>query len=243
MKILIINWGDAVKNIIATSLLSAIKRKCPEADIYWSVFLDEDKHIFKHNKHVKQVVNQEEMDNLREDFYLLINLDPYFNYTEFRYNKFKHRLGCYFNPTAEYFINILQGNEQSNSVSLFKIYYILAGMTWKGEGYDLGYFPKTRSKKNRVGLSIANANLRTYVNDNMNLEDMKMWHIPYKKNIFKRMDEINRCKKIVTDDMLTFHLAMSLRKYVYFLKTSSLDTKVEFFGHGEIYNIPKQVFQ
>tara|TARA_Y100000310_G_scaffold319966_1_gene375874 strand:- start:11617 stop:12348 length:732 start_codon:yes stop_codon:yes gene_type:complete len=243
MKVLIINWGSKVKNIIATSLLSAIKRKCPEADIYWSVFLDEDKEVFKYNKHIKKVVNQEEMHNLRGGFYLLINLDPYFDYTEFRYNQFEHKLGCYFDPRANYFHQILKGEEQSESVSLFQIYYILAGMTWKGEGYDLGYFPKTRSKKKRIGLSIANANLRNYIHDNMDIGDMSIWHVPYKKNMFKRMDEINRCKKIVTDDLLTLHLAMSLRKYVYFLKTSELDTKTEFFGNGELYNIPRYAFQ
>ena len=72
---------------------------------------------------------------------------------------------------------------------------------------------------------------------------MRIWHIPYKKNIFKYMDQINKCHKIITDDFTTFHLAMTLRKYVYFLRTSPLNMKLELFGNGEIYKVPNRVFQ
>jgi len=71
---------------------------------------------------------------------------------------------------------------------------------------------------------------------------MKIWYIPYKKNIFKRMDEINRCKKIITDDFLTLHLSLYLRKYVYFLQTLPSNTKIELFKNGEIHQVPSFVF-
>ena len=60
-------------------------------------------------------------------------------------------------------------------------------MTWKGEGYDIKYYPRTKTKKSRIGMSAANANLRNYVSDNLEIDDKTIWHIPYKKNIFKRM--------------------------------------------------------
>jgi hypothetical protein len=87
-------------------------------------------------------------------------------------------------------------------------------------------------------MSAVNANLRNYVLDNLEVDDKKLWYIPYKKNIFKKMDEINRCKKVITDDLLTLHLALSLRKYVYYLETYPHTLRLELFKNGQIYPVP-----
>ena len=81
-------------------------------------------------------------------------------------------------------------------------------------------------------------NLRNYILEELKLDNSKVWNIPYKKNIFKKMDEINKCKRIITDDITMFHLAVNLRKYVYFLKTFPINFKLELFGRGEIYEVP-----
>ncbi|HUS49053.1 MAG TPA: hypothetical protein VMZ91_02755, partial [Candidatus Paceibacterota bacterium] len=70
-----------------------------------------------------------------------------------------------------------------------------------------------------------------------------IWHIPYKKNIFKKIDEINRCKEVVTDDMTTFHLSMAMKKYVYFLRSFPSNIKMEFFGSGQIFDVPLNIIQ
>jgi len=57
------------------------------------------------------------------------------------------------------------------------------------------------------------------------------------------MDEINRCQKIITDDLTTLHSALYLRKYVYFLETSPPVLKQELFNSGEIYNVPSLVYK
>ena len=45
-----------------------------------------------------------------------------------------------------------------------------------------------------------------------------------------RMDEVNRCKDIITDDILTMNMAIYLRKRIYFLETAPVNLKLEFFG-------------
>jgi len=126
-------------------------------------------------------------------------------------------------------------------MNIFQLYFILSGMTWGGEGYDIRYSPKTKTKPNKIGVSVANANIRNYVLDNLDIDKKRICYIPYKKNIFKRMDEINRCKKIITDDLITFHLALSMKKYVYYLETFPLSTKLELFNSGEVCKVPMNI--
>ena len=70
-------------------------------------------------------------------------------------------------------------------MNIFQLYFILSGLTWKGEGYNLAYYPKTKVRSNRIGVSVANANIRNYILDNLEVDNKKIWYIPYKKNIFK----------------------------------------------------------
>ena len=52
-------------------------------------------------------------------------------------------------------------------------------------------YPKTKTKKGKIGMSAANANLRNYVLNNLEVDDKKIWYIPYKKNIFKKKKKKN----------------------------------------------------
>jgi hypothetical protein len=137
----------------------------------------------------------------------------------------------------EKYHQILYGDEVTN-MNLFQIYYRLIGSSWRGQGYDLQYRPRTKSRKSRIGLAVANPNLRYFINDNLNLELSKLWVIPFKNNIYRKMDEINKCKTIVTDDFITMHLALYLRKYVHFLRTIPANFNVEMFGSGYCYDVP-----
>ncbi len=243
MKILITNLGTTVDNITSSSVLKRLKRRLESTDITWCVKTKDDKNVFKHNQSIQKVISLEELMNLEETFDLLINLDPFLPHKICNKVKIINTLGFGFNEDVNSFESVINGDKQMKGMSAFQMYYKLAGMTWKGEGYDIGYYPRSRSKKNRAGIAVANANLRNYLTDEIELGSMKLWHIPYKKNVFKRMDEINKCSKIVTDDMLTLHLSLALRKYVYFLKTNPINTKIEFFGNGEIYEVPKRFFK
>jgi hypothetical protein len=243
MKILITNFGTTSDNIASTCILKRLKRRLEDTDITWGVKKKEDKNTFKYNKTINRVLCLKELINLDETFDLLINLDPFLPHEICNKIKILDTLGFGFNGAVSSFESVVNGIMPKYDMNIFQMYYTLAGMTWKGEGYDIGYNPRSRSKKNRAGIAVANANLRNYLTEELNLDSMRLWHVPYKKSIFKKMDEINKCAKIVTDDLLTLHLALSLRKYVYFLKTNQPNTKIEFFGNGEFYEVPKKVFE
>jgi hypothetical protein len=116
-------------------------------------------------------------------------------------------------------------------------------MIWRGEGYGINYYPKTKSKNNRVGIFVDHTKLKHFVNDNLKASKLKVSCVPYRKNIYKKMDEINRFSDIVTDDMLTTHLAVYLRKRVHYLETIPSNVNFEFFGNGRIYKVPLSIFK
>jgi hypothetical protein len=235
MKILIVHLGSLNENLVATSVLNKIKQKVDKPEITWVAGEKNQKYIFKYTN-VSRVLCFPDLGAIKENFDLLINLCPVFFPEAIPHIGAKEAIGFNFSV-------ISKGITDNPDRSLFQMYYKLTGATWKGEGYQIGYFPRTKTKRNRIGIAVAHANLRNYVIDELHLESGKLWHIPYKKNIFKKMDEINKCEKIVTDDLTTFHLAMVLRKYVYFLQTFPLNTKLELFGNGQIYEVPHTVFQ
>ena len=215
--------------------------------ITWIVKDDINKSLLEYSDNIDKIVTcQDFIEKPFSDYEVFINLHPLFNPTnqiseEFGLT-FSKTYGFYQNKESLFFDEILYGNKQT-SMNMFQIYFKLAGMLWKGEGYDINYFPKTKSKKNRAGIAVAHANLRNYIIENIDLESMKTWIVPYKKNVFKYMDEINRCKQIITDDTLTLHLALYLRKKVHFLQTINDNIKIELFGQGKIYYVQSSVIK
>ena len=232
MKILITHLGNLVENFVASSVIKGLYKKYKNPNIIFAVKDKSINSLFKYNKKVKSVI-YEDLRNKNYIFDLLINLYPDLDHEICPDIIIKDIVGFY---EKNKYYDILYGNEISR-LNLFQIYYKLSGLEWKGEGYDISYYPKNKVSK-KVGISVANANLRNYISEKLDLKSSKLWHIPYKRNIFKKMDEINRCKKIITDDFLTYNIAVCLRKYVYFLKTINYNTKLEFFKKGEIFNIP-----
>jgi len=223
----------------STSVLQGIRKHSVDTEITWVVREEKLVYFSKYIKAIDKTLTFPEFNQLGKHYDLFINLFPY--YPAFVKGNFtaNEKWGLECNSRWDEFRNVLLGEEVCD-ITLFQLYYLLAGLTWKGEGYDLGYYPRTRSKRNKIGVSVANANLRNYVLEHLHVEG-KVWYVPYKKNIFKRMDEINRCSKIITDDMLTFHLAVALRKYVYFLQTYPINYKLEFFSKGQIHKVPTGV--
>lgn len=243
MKILIVNLGSITDNIASTCLIKRIKKNINNHCIYWCVPKEEDKYILKYNKNIKEVFCFDELRKKELKVDLVINLGLFFPHEKCINLKTNNALGFGFNIDAQDYFEVFYGNKYVKNLSYLQLLYKLIGDTWRGEGYDLNYYPRSRSKRKRVGIAVAHANLRNYVYEHFDLDSFKLWNIPYKKNIFKRMDEINKCKRIVTDDLLTFHLAMALRKYVYFLEIVPHNFKLEMFGNGEVYKVPKDIIQ
>jgi hypothetical protein len=244
MEVAILHLGSMSQVIPATSVLKGMRKYDTPIAVTWVVNEDKVRYVNKYNSNVKRTISLKTFLKEKIRYDLLINLCP-FGYFDFKdISSFAHVVtGFGFDSFFNSFEDVFVGAERKYDFNIFQLYYMLCGLTWKGQGYDLNYYPKTKTTKKRIGVSAANANLRNYILDNIELENNKIWYIPYRKNIFKRMDEINRCSKIITDDMTVFHLAMYLRKYVYFLKTYDINYNLEFFGNGQIHNVPTSVFQ
>ena len=242
MKILVIHLGEIRDILPSTSVLKSICRKIKDPEIIWVIKDKKNKYIFNYNKRIDRILSFNELKKTDEVFDLLINLYPYFPHWKCPNLRIRNAFDFNFQHEAKDLGKVLLGEIEAPNTNLFQIAHKLSGLLWKGDGYDLCYFPRTRSKPSRIGLAVAQSNLRVYINDNLDLEGEKLWQIPYKTNIFKRMDEINRCSKIITDDLTTFHLSMYLRKYVYFLEIFPSNFKMELFGKGEIHRVPKEIF-
>ncbi len=241
MEIIITHLGNISQLIPSTSIINGIKKQNINTNITWVVENKNFCYINKYNKDIKRTISFDQFISEYKEYNLLINLYPCFPENIKINSIIRDATGFYFHSYFDKFKKVFLENNKQFDINIFQLYFILSGLTWKGEGYNLAYYPKTKVKSNRIGVSVANANIRNYVLDNLEVDDKKIWYIPYKKNIFKKMDEINKCKKIITDDLVTFHLSMFLRKYVYYLETFPLSTKLELFNHGEICKVPMNI--
>lgn len=241
MKVAISHLGNASQLIPASSVLRGIKNQEIPIDITMIV-QEEFLYLFRHNKDIYRAITLEQFTKEARIYDLFINLYPFFPENLYVNSEIRQATGFYFCKEYDKFKEALMGEKEYPNMSILQLYFILAGLKWKGEGYDLGYYPKTKKKKNRIGISVANANVRNYVLDNLEIDNKKIWYVPYKKNVFKKMDEINKCDKIITDDLISFHLAMSLRKYVYYLETFPLSMRLEMFHNGETCKVPMNIF-
>lgn len=235
MKICVVNLENLSSCIVATSINKALCNKYKNAEIVWIVHEDFATKILKYSKLVSKVYQPQDIDFTIECD-ILINLSPSFHPSDPLIST-KQIIGFGFSERSSEFYRILFGDQKTH-MSELQVYYRLAGLKWKGEGYGIQYYPKTRERKNRAGISINHPNLRDYVEKNLKLNGFKVVSLPYRRNIFKRMDEINSCEHIITEDRLTMHLSIYLRKYVHMLKTHEYNTRLEFFGNGRSYEVP-----
>jgi len=242
MKIAILHLGSLSQLLPASSVVNGIK-KYTTSQITWVVGSPGLSYLHTYNSDIFSVLSLDKFLHSTVVYDLVINLDPFIPMEMFNFCTFKEGMGFGFYSEFEELRKVFTEEFHLPNMNWFQLYFSLCGMVWRGEGYSIHYFPKTRNHKRQVGVSVSNANLRNYVLDHLDLKDSKVWYIPYKKNLFKKMDEINRCQKIITDDLTTLHSSLYLRKYVYFLETSSPVLKPELFNSGEIYQIPSLVYK
>lgn len=233
MKVVVTHLGSINECLVASSLNKRLRETADE--IHWVVADRFCANVFKYADRVKVFTADQFDSGVLYDW--AINLHPDSGGIRPLAKKYN---GFIYDAEADQYSHILYGQEKSN-MKLFQIYFRLAGLSWKGEGYDLTYYPKTKSKKDRAGLAIAHGGLRRYVRNKLELDSMKVWIVPYKRNIFRHMDELNRCGTIMTDDLSTMSLSIFLRKQIHFMQTLPLNFKLEFFGTGEIYNVPASI--
>ena len=239
MNIVIVHLGTLPEILASTSIIKVLNKKFNNPNITFILKEDKAKDIFAFNKKIKTFFIHDLPDDILRGriFDLLINLHP--SYYSDTLIKFNEAIGFNYSPNSDYLYNIMYGENKSNN-NLFQIYYSLLGLKWNGEGYDFCYFPKSRSKKERIGIAVSSAFLRTYVKKSLRKD---LWVIPFKQNLLKQADEVNKCGTIITDNLLICNLAIALRKHVYFLKIIPMNYNIEFFGNGQYFEVPIELLQ
>jgi len=242
MNIAVLNFGEPWLVLASTSLIRGLLKKFPEANI--SFFVSQDSlPIVQFNRKVTPISGYAYNKNVNFDF--AVNMTPTVEASDFMaeigakdQTGFLEKNGDIFsiNKDAEEYFSIMHKG-QSSERHLLQVLYKLVGLTWRGEGYDLAYYPKNKTNKYRTGIAITHDSLRQFVKNNLKLEMSELHSVPIRKNLLKKMDEINRCMNVITDDLFILHASIALRKNVEFLDTSGLSTRVEFFGRGNYYRI------
>jgi hypothetical protein len=240
MSIAIINHEDPWLVLASTSIIKGLSKRYPGERI--TFFVEQNSlPVLLFNKSVDTEVST--VSDKRFD--VVINMTPKEDAASFAssicsgkiigFTEKPGGVSCSTSGTEEYY-RVMFENEKTDR-HLLQVLYRLCDMTWKGEGYDLCYYPKNRTRKNCIGVSISRGGLREFVKRNLFKSMGDIHSVPERKNLFKRMDEINRCMYVVTDDLFTLHTAIALRKDVEFLDTIGLPYRIEFFGKGNYYGI------
>lgn len=240
MKIAFIQLGGLNHILPSTSILKRIERYRGNFIIDYVFSNNNDySHINKYNKLINNTITFDNFLEKKDEYDLFVNLFPIIpsDVLEDMIRSSKHKMGFQFNGKNDIYNDVITGEKVNKKINLFQMYYNIMGWTWKGEGYSLSYLPRSKAKKNNVGVSVSNSNLRNFILDKLKLDTKKVSYVPYKKNLFKRMDEINKCRKIITDDLTVLNIALYLRKYVYFLETFPVNYNIELFGSGEIIKV------
>lgn len=120
---------------------------------------------------------------------------------------------------ANFFEGVLTGHIATKK-TLLQIYYDLANLRWKGEGYGLSYYPRNKQIE-KCGIFAE----KSHLND----EEGTKICLPNK--VLGQLDLINKFASIVTDDLYVAHASIALRKYCTFI--SELPYQMEFFGKGK----------
>ncbi len=120
---------------------------------------------------------------------------------------------------AEFFENVVLGKISTKKTAL-QLYYDLAGLRWRGEGYGLSYYPKTRQTE-PCGSFV------TDCNEPENCSRIKM-----PKGTLDKLDTINRYAEIITDNLFVAHASIALRKQCTLM--ADLPYQMEFFGRGTL---------
>ena len=131
--------------------------------------------------------------------------------------------------------------KQEVNRNLFQLMFGVAGLKWAGEGYGFQYFPKARQRKSRVGIAVRDRSVRRFLHTYLNLEESRIWHVPFKENVLKQFDEVNKAASVVTDDPFVMHVGLALRKRVELLIYDPPTIKPEFFSNGCLHLVPEDV--
>ncbi len=224
MKIVVIHLGPLHEALLTASLVVGLKKYHPKADIFWAGD-PADLDLIKYNKQIRDFVDV----TTDMTFAVLSRLyKPDICINVCRDKKAKE-ITSIINPKvilgfqktgpvnrqAQFFENVMRGKTKTNK-SILSLYYGIANLSWKGEGYGLNYYPKRKQNK-PCGY---------YFTSKRKLDDCHSLKLPSK--ILPKLDAINQFADMHTDDHFVMHAALALRKKVYLYCSKPMPYTVDF---------------
>jgi hypothetical protein len=125
--------------------------------------------------------------------------------------------------------------------NLFQLLFGVAGLKWKGEGYYFRYYPRAKQTNDSIGIAVRDQRVRSYLYQRLKKDESRLWQLPFKINVLKQFDEVNKAASVVTDDPFVMHVALCLRKHVELLIYDPPTIKPEFFGNGCLHLVPDTI--
>jgi len=227
-KIVIIQTGDDAEIFPLLSLVIGLKKSYPKSQIIWAG----DNYIsdlIRYNKRVKRFIDIKQdftMKTLQIVFGSEMCVNTSINSTakQFASNVNADKTVGFdkkgaTSRQAEFFGNVISGKMSTQKTAL-QLYYDLAELRWRGEGYGLSYYPKIKQTE-QCG---------TFMAEHEEPDDCSPIKMP--TEILDKLDTVNKYEKIITDDVFTAHASIALRKQCTFI--SDLTYQMEFFGRGSL---------
>jgi len=226
-KIVLVQYGSDSEIMPLLSLVIGLSKKYPKHHIVWvgepSVF-----ELIKYNKRIHSVIDitQEfDLSTLQNIIGCEICVNVSFTKVAREFTSKVITKLCFgfnkdgpINRTAEFFHKVAN-HDLTTKKSVLQLYYDLANLRWKGEGYGLSYYPRSKQTK-KCGQY-----------QEQSIPDCT--EIKKPKKILPYFDMLNQFARIMTDDLFTAHASIALRKECIF-SDNSLPYRMEFFGRGSI---------
>ncbi|MFH1847197.1 MAG: glycosyltransferase family 9 protein [Candidatus Omnitrophota bacterium] len=141
------------------------------------------------------------------------------------------------------------GLRRNMTKNWIEMLYAMVGAKWQGEGYILGYKPRTKEKYDigfnlKVGSRWPN---KAWPDKNwQKLEELLKdeYSISYQESPDKiegYIDWLNSCRLIVTNDSLGLHLAIALKKKIAALFGPTSEREVNLFNNGVVIRSDKKL--
>lgn len=202
--------GPPEEVLLLTGVLIGLKKLHPQSKVLW-VGDPQYFPIIRFNKRIRKILNIHKGNDLA-------SLTHFYG-SDICYNPSDSETACRFasitgskqyfgfnkdgavDKNAEFFQKITSGKLKTNK-TILDMYYGLAGIKWRGEGYGLSYYPTIKQTK-QVGICAEQINEPGEIFKASN-------------DYLETFDIINQYKKIITDKLFVAHAALALRKKVVF---------------------------
>jgi heptosyltransferase-2 len=200
------------------------------------------------------------MHLLEEDFDVLINFEKNHDICKFsdkinawskygfRFDNKKKKVEAYDRASEAFAVSSIPEFKKENKKKVQELLFEMVGSKWDGEGYVLGYQPKTSETYDVLLNTLIGQKWSTKAwpkaywdkleelleKDGLKVTRQDKQDKKILTNLYDYMDWINSSKLVVSNDSLGMHLAICFKKKVLALFGSTPSSEVCFYGLGKV---------